>query len=361
MTRAVISSGFVLSLVVTALGQPKGQPPKLPNEKVAEAWEAAGAEHGSAEWSEAQIRRLTSRTRPAKKAGEIPAFLIQPETKLAGLKDPGVPFGLVLRKEVGDEQLKALPTLKNLQYVLAYGQPLTDAGAKDLARQKGLRYLDLGRSKVTGAGMKVLATLPALETLHVDSIKVSNAGLAELVKIKTLRDLNLNDADVTYDALAGLAALQDLETLGMLGVSKSSGKPAGLGEWVTKLPRLRDVTASRLEDADLKLLGGVPTLRTLAFDAEDVTDSGMKDLARLKDLEVLFLRDAKLTGAGLKELTSLAKLHRLVLIRGGVTDADLRVLAGMAGLRHLSLRDTKVTDAGVAGLKKALPKLVVEK
>ena len=187
MTRAFAPCVFALSLVATALGQPKG-PPKLPDETVVVAWEAAGAEHGSAEWSESQTRRLASRTRPATRAGEIPAFHIHPATKLAGLKDPGVPFGLVLRKEVGDEQIKALPTLESLQYVLAYGQPLTDAAAKDLARQKGLRYLDLGRSKVTGAGMKELATLPALETLHVDSIKAGNAGLAELVKVKTLRE-----------------------------------------------------------------------------------------------------------------------------------------------------------------------------
>ncbi|MCE9563323.1 MAG: hypothetical protein K8U57_14865 [Planctomycetes bacterium] len=357
-----VASVIVLAIATVASAQPKAVLPKLPDEKIVEAWEKAGAEHGCIEWDDSPYRRqrMTARTRPAEKAGEIPAFLISPETKLASLKEPTVPFGLYLRKEVTDAQLKALPTFKNLQYVLAYGQPLTDAAAPDLARQKGLRYIDLGRSKMTGAGMKDLATLPALETLHVDSIKVTNDGLTHLVKIKTLRDLNLDESGVTYDALAELVALKNLETLGLLSVKEAAGKPAGFGDWVTKLPKLLEFRTSTLSDAEMKHFGGIPTLRSLAFDVGSVTNVGLKELTRAKDLETLTLSDAKLTNAGFKELASFGKLRRLVLSGSNITDADLKAFAGMTSLHELIVRGTKVTDSGVADLKKALPKLRIE-
>ncbi len=39
-----------------------------------------------------------------------------------------------------------------------------------------------------------------------------------------------------------------------------------------------------------------------------------------------------------------------------VTDTGLKELAGLKQLAALDLRDTKVTDAGVADLRKTLPK-----
>ena len=360
MSRFFLACCGTLAVVSVVTAQPKTDLPKLPDEKVVEAWEKGGAEHGAISWSETQTRRIESKTRPAEKPGEVPAFLVTPETKLAGLEEPAVPFGLVLRKGTGDDQLKALPSFKNLRYVLAYGQPLTDVGAKELARQTGLRYLDIGRVKMTSAGMKHLATLPELETLHVDSVRIGNAGLAELAKIKTLRDLNLDGTGVTYEALAGLVALQDLETLGLLDVKAATGKAAGFGDWVSKLPKLRKVHTSAVTDADLKQFAGSKSLRVLECDAKSVTAVGVRALAKNPDLEELHLRDAKLTG-GYKVLTAFTKLRRLVLLQADVTDADLDVLVGLSELRELSLRETKVTADGVARLKKSLPNLEVEK
>src|SRR5687768_9637744 len=110
MDRFCLASLFVLASITTISAQPTAKLPKLPDATLVEAWENAGAEHGSIEWSDSQTRRMTARTRPAEKAGGIPAFLITAETKLASLKEPAVPFGLVLRQNVSDEQLKALPT-----------------------------------------------------------------------------------------------------------------------------------------------------------------------------------------------------------------------------------------------------------
>ena len=62
------------------------------------------------------------------------------------------------------------------------------------------------------------------------------------------------------------------------------------------------------------------------------------------------------------ELTKadLAKVRRLALSTTRITDAGLKEVAKMKQLTKLHLSRTKITDAGVAELKKALPKCEIE-
>ena len=62
-----------------------------------------------------------------------------------------------------------------------------------------------------------------------------------------------------------------------------------------------------------------------------ITDAGLKDMAKLQQLKKLNLNGTKITDAGLKDVAKLKKLE------------------------SLRLDGTKVTKAGVAELKKALP------
>ena len=70
-----------------------------------------------------------------------------------------------------------------------------------------------------------------------------------------------------------------------------------------------------------------------------ITDTGLKDVAKLQQLTSLGLENTKITDAGLKELAKMKKVHTI------------------------RLYDTQVTKAGVAELQKALPKckIAVEK
>lgn len=66
--------------------------------------------------------------------------------------------------------------------------------------------------------------------------------------------------------------------------------------------------------------------------------------------------------ADVAHLAGLAKLAHLDLgYNPGVTDAGLKHLTGLRQLTGLRLYGTKVTDDGAAGLKGALPKVVVGK
>jgi Leucine-rich repeat (LRR) protein len=70
---------------------------------------------------------------------------------------------------------------------------------------------------------------------------------------------------------------------------------------------------------------------SLNFNFNKITDEGIKEVAKLQQLEWLFLEKTQITDKGLKEV---AKLQKLTI---------------------LNLYDTKTTKAGVAELKKALP------
>jgi len=106
-----------------------------------------------------------------------------------------------------------------------------------------------------------------------------------------------------------------------------------------------------LTDADLKRLTGLRELKeiNLRYNSK-VSDTGLKELARLENLEMLFLPGTAVTDKGLIELAPLKKLRTLGLLSVKVTDAGLKKLPHLKALRYLSLSGTQVTDAGLPAL-----------
>jgi Leucine-rich repeat (LRR) protein len=86
----------------------------------------------------------------------------------------------------------------------------------------------------------------------------------------------------------------------------------------------------------------------------------MPQLRRLrKNLWTLDLRGTQVTDAGLVDLARLKNLLWLDL-SDHITDAGLPKLESLANLSHLHLAKSKVTAEGVQKLKKALPKCEIE-
>ena len=68
----------------------------------------------------------------------------------------------------------------------------------------------------------------------------------------------------------------------------------------------------------------------------------------------------QITEAGLKEVAKCTQLTSLNLSHTQITDAGLKEVAKLQNLTYLDLRDTEITKAGVAELKKALPNCRIE-
>ncbi len=86
------------------------------------------------------------------------------------------------------------------------------------------------------------------------------------------------------------------------------------------------------------------------------TDADLAGLCELRAMHSLWLTDARVSADGLRAVAGLPRLRNLYLQGDNVTDAGLRHLEAMQGLRVLRVDGCpNVTEAGVERLKKALP------
>ena len=109
-----------------------------------------------------------------------------------------------------------------------------------------------------------------------------------------------------------------------------------------------------LTETDLRKL----TFLNLAL--TQITDTGLKDVAKLQQLIGLVLIGTQITDVGLKEVAKLQKLEVLLLNNTKITDAGLKEVAKLQKLEELDLRGSEVTKAGVAEFKRALPNCQID-
>ncbi len=131
---------------------------------------------------------------------------------------------------------------------------------------------------------------------------------------------------------------------------------AGL-EHLKGLPQLQGLFLSNTQvgDAGLEHLKGLTRLQVLYLDDTKVSDAGLEHLKELTQLQVLFLSNTQVGDAGLEHLKGLTQLQVLDLRNTKVSDAGLEHLKGLARLQWLVLNGTKVSDAGVKKLRQAMP------
>ena len=103
----------------------------------------------------------------------------------------------------------------------------------------------------------------------------------------------------------------------------------------------------------------VGKVTVLGLKGTKINDAGLKEVAKLQQLNKLDLSISKITDAGLTEVAKLKQLDHLTLTFTPITDAGLKEVAKMKQLKVLGLVDNKITKAGVAQLKKALPKCII--
>ena len=158
----------------------------------------------------------------------------------------------------------------------------------------------------------------------------------------------------------GILTVADLEKVTSLRLPFRQITNVGLKE-VAKLQNLEKlylvdtkVTTFKPSPSDSRANPLKPVPRRMFVDSvtAKITDAGLKELAKLEKLEYLDLNDTKITDAGLKEVAKLQKLKELNLYNNQITDAGLKELAKLQKLEWLNLSSTQVTDAGLKELAK---------
>ena len=168
--------------------------------------------------------------------------------------------------------------------------------------------------------------------------------------------------DFRDDDVPLLKSLTKIKTLD-LSRTKISGahiSNAGLKE----LSRLKDLTVLNLAetsigDSGLKEIRELKNLTTLDLDTTQITDAGLKEIKGLKSLTTLKLGSTQITDAGLKEIRGFKNLTDLELYRTKITDAGLKEIRDLKKLSDLNVFETMVTDRGLKEIARSLPNVKI--
>lgn len=117
---------------------------------------------------------------------------------------------------------------------------------------------------------------------------------------------------------------------------------------VTYVDFLKDPT-----DADLAVLRDLPNLKQLNLNnAARVTPARLAPLAKMRNLEVLYLMKTPVGDEGLAHVRNLHSLKELWIEETGITDASMPWIASNRKLTHLDVDGAKITDKSAPLLAK---------
>jgi len=146
-------------------------------------------------------------------------------------------------------------------------------------------------------------------------------------------------------AIVGDRVSSELNRLGLT----PSGKLRG-----PELQRLEILNLSETEITDLGLkdVAKFQNLKMLFLGDTKISDTGLKEVAKLRNLILLYLKGSQITDAGLEEVAKMQQLLALNLSNTQITDAGLKEVAKLQQLGELNLSETRITDAGLVEVAK---------
>lgn len=185
---------------------------------------------------------------------------------------------------------------------------------------------------------------------------VSPDGLVPLKELKNLKklDLRYNSTGITDRELGFIQPLTQLESLDLWTCAVTD-------QGVEQLARLRNLTFLRLAstkvtNAGCPVIAQLSDLRRLSLENTDVTGKGVACLEALPHLEELRLGGKKIADDACPEIAKLKRLKSLTLYYCHITDAGIQHLSSLNELEYLDLTGTQITKKSLIYLKN-LPKL----
>lgn len=207
---------------------------------------------------------------------------------------------------------------------------------------------DFSDKGMNNRDLKAKSLSPTLESLNLSLNQLTSPGLIHIAKLTRLKTLNLANNPIGSAGMVHLAGMKYLETLDLSGTKALGGSMRQLTTRSLKNLSLRGTNTKNLKFAE-----DHKGLEKLDLNFTKATDNGMivikKNLGSLKEL---YLAGTSVTDAGVKNFSKLKQLQTLVLSHTALTDIGLAEVAGIASLKELDLSHTKITDDGLEKLPK---------
>lgn len=193
-------------------------------------------------------------------------------------------FGLLLYSAAAAEDA-ARPT----------DDPRTEAAIRELVRRGAVV------KRFTVLESETVGLLVRLKAEHLDHDGIVDSGI--LKTLRPLRDVSLELRGVPLSDEGLKRLIQNVSLVG-LDVSGSEISDRGLSVLAETRSRLRllDLSFTRVSDAGLEFVAGLPELRHLSLIDSRVTDSGLDSLARLERLREIYLAKTAVSAQGEEKL-----------------------------------------------------------
>ena len=178
---------------------------------------------------------------------------------------------------------------------------LTDVGLARLSALEGLSRLVLNGVGVTDAGLGPLEASVTLRVLDLSNTSITDHASINLSRLVDLTELSLADTDFSDRGLSRLEGLEKLESLDLAGLSISAD---GLTAALPRFTALRYLNLSEtwIVNADLRVLGTVKNLESLAIRDTVISDRGIAAISSLKSLKRLWIERTRITEKGSEAL-----------------------------------------------------------
>jgi len=274
------------------------------------------------------------------------------------------PYGLRLCQapQDNDFMLRRLPLhcqAKELKSISFFSSDATEKGLKQLHELPNLEGIDMfGARRLDDRALQQLSKCSNVTNLSLscgaEANMVSDKGLAEIGKMTQLKELSLSWTEITDKGLQVLQKLPNIERLSLHGANNISND--GLKE-VARLKNLKhlELAGTNITDDGLKHIENLGHLKILDLRGLAIGDEGVETLSKIGSLQELLLIDTKITDSAVKSISILPNLEDLSISRTSVSDKAVPYLKQMKGLKCLSVQGAKLTPGGICELRKALP------
>jgi hypothetical protein len=183
-------------------------------------------------------------------------------------------------------------------------------------------------------------------------LRMSGKSMERIGDLENLRRLRIHNSVLSDRELRSLGRLTHLESLAIVRTRFFKGGFAHLAN----LKNLRSLNLQNSgfdDEAALAILKNLTALTELNLAGTAITDFGMEALRGLINLEDLNLNRTRVGDPGLSHLGGLSSLASIDLNRTSVTGTGLNHLANLPRLEVIDLEESGLTDTGLAQLAKA--------
>jgi hypothetical protein len=229
----------------------------------------------------------------------------------------GETFGLV------DEGIKQIGELDGLESLTLVECGIADRHLELLNRLTSLLTLNLDGNPIDGSGLAALAGLKRLNTLTVSSCRLTDRRLKSFPPLDSLAFLSLANNQIGDPAVKAIAAA-GLDKLTGLVLNRTDVTDRACGS-LKSLKRLEDLALAHTRIANIEALNGL-RLNALDLSWSGLSDPGVAQLSGFRQLKVLHLYSAPITDSALPHLAKLGNLQVLYVGNTNLSAASIQML-----------------------------------